>query len=66
MTHQRVRDARPRSDTNVFMDAPASTFVRSSAFWLLPGSNTAFTAAGVHTGAVAHVTSITKFVGEGA
>ena len=41
VTHQRVRDARPRSDTYVFIHAPASTFVRPSAFWLLTGFTTA-------------------------
>ena len=43
ITHHRVRGARPRSDTNVFIEAPASTFVSPSAFWLFPGSNMALT-----------------------
>ena len=44
--YQRVRGARSRSDTNVFIDAPASSFVRPSAFLPLPVSNTALTSAG--------------------
>ena len=46
MTHHRVRGARPRSDTNVFIKAPVSTFVSPSAFWRFPGSNMALTDAG--------------------